>query len=81
MATYHVIGQSTPRVDGTAKATGQARYVADVSLLAPSGASPSIVPTRTLASSVLIRQRRSRSLAFTRSSRALMSGVDCGAGQ
>ncbi len=32
MATYHVIGQSTPRVDGAAKATGQARYAADVIL-------------------------------------------------
>ena len=32
MATYHVIGQPTPRVDGTAKTTGHARYAADVSL-------------------------------------------------
>ena len=32
MATYHVIGQSIPRVDGAAKATGQALYAADVSL-------------------------------------------------
>ena len=32
MATYHVIGQPISRVDGAAKATGQARYAADVSL-------------------------------------------------
>jgi CO/xanthine dehydrogenase Mo-binding subunit len=32
MVTYHVIGQPTPRVDGAEKATGQARYAADVSL-------------------------------------------------
>jgi CO/xanthine dehydrogenase Mo-binding subunit len=32
MVTYHVIGQPTPRVDGAEKATGHARYAADVSL-------------------------------------------------
>ena len=32
MATYHVIGQPTPRVDGTEKVTGHARYAADISL-------------------------------------------------
>ena len=32
MATYRVIGQPTPRVDGAAKTTGQARYAADVAL-------------------------------------------------
>jgi CO/xanthine dehydrogenase Mo-binding subunit len=32
MATYHFIGQPTPRVDGAAKTTGHARYAADVSL-------------------------------------------------
>src|SRR5919108_1099630 len=32
MATYHVIGQPTRRVDGKEKATGHARYAADVSL-------------------------------------------------
>jgi CO/xanthine dehydrogenase Mo-binding subunit len=32
MVTYHVIGQPTRRVDGEEKATGQARYAADVSL-------------------------------------------------
>ena len=32
MATYHVIGQPTPRVDGTDKVTGHARYAADISL-------------------------------------------------
>jgi CO/xanthine dehydrogenase Mo-binding subunit len=32
MATYHVIGQPTRRVDGEEKATGRARYAADVSL-------------------------------------------------
>ena len=32
MVTYQVIGQPTRRVDGAAKATGQARYAADVSL-------------------------------------------------
>src|SRR5262245_44391631 len=32
MATYQVIGQPTRRVDGAEKATGRARYAADVSL-------------------------------------------------
>ena len=32
MATYRVIGQPIPRVDGVAKTTGQAHYAADVSL-------------------------------------------------
>jgi CO/xanthine dehydrogenase Mo-binding subunit len=32
MATYHVIGQPTPRVDGEEKTTGRARYAADVAL-------------------------------------------------
>src|SRR5262249_46429296 len=32
MATYHVIGQPARRVDGKEKATGHARYAADVSL-------------------------------------------------
>jgi CO/xanthine dehydrogenase Mo-binding subunit len=32
MATYHIIGQPTPRVDGEEKATGRARYAADVVL-------------------------------------------------
>src|SRR4029450_7960563 len=32
MATYRVIGQPTPRVEGTVKTTGQARYAADVAL-------------------------------------------------
>jgi CO/xanthine dehydrogenase Mo-binding subunit len=32
MATYHVIGKPTRRVDGEDKATGRARYAADVSL-------------------------------------------------
>src|SRR5947208_17189968 len=32
MASYHVIGQPIPRVDGAAKAMGHARYAADVSL-------------------------------------------------
>ena len=32
MVTYDVIGQPTPRVDGAAKATGRARYAADVDL-------------------------------------------------
>jgi CO/xanthine dehydrogenase Mo-binding subunit len=32
MATYHVIGQPTRRVDGEEKTTGRARYAADVSL-------------------------------------------------
>src|SRR3989454_12249836 len=32
MIPYHVIGQPTRRVDGEEKATGQARYAADVSL-------------------------------------------------
>src|SRR5262249_9888662 len=32
MATYHVIGQPIPRVDGAAKTTGRARYAADASL-------------------------------------------------
>jgi CO/xanthine dehydrogenase Mo-binding subunit len=32
MSTYQVIGTPTPRVDGDIKATGQARYAADVSL-------------------------------------------------
>jgi CO/xanthine dehydrogenase Mo-binding subunit len=32
MATYHIIGQPIPRVDGAAKAIGHARYAADVSL-------------------------------------------------
>src|SRR5262245_41041849 len=32
MATYHVIGQPIPRVDGAAKTTGHACYAADVSL-------------------------------------------------
>ena len=32
MATYHVIGQPIPRVDGAVKTTGHARYAADVSL-------------------------------------------------
>src|SRR5215510_788524 len=32
MATYHVSGQPTRRVDGKEKATGHARYAADVSL-------------------------------------------------
>jgi CO/xanthine dehydrogenase Mo-binding subunit len=32
MATYHGIGQPTRRVDGKEKATGHARYAADVSL-------------------------------------------------
>jgi CO/xanthine dehydrogenase Mo-binding subunit len=32
MAPYHVIGQPTPRVDGTDRVTGHARYPADISL-------------------------------------------------
>ena len=32
MDTYQIIGTPTRRVDGAAKATGQARYAADVSL-------------------------------------------------
>src|SRR5947208_12381027 len=32
MATYHVIGQPTRRVEGKEKATGHARYAADVAL-------------------------------------------------
>jgi CO/xanthine dehydrogenase Mo-binding subunit len=32
MATYHAIGQPIPRVDGTDKVTGRARYAADISL-------------------------------------------------
>jgi CO/xanthine dehydrogenase Mo-binding subunit len=32
MVTYHVIGKPTRRVDGAEKATGNARYAADVSL-------------------------------------------------
>ena len=32
MATYRVIGQPTPRVDGAAKTAGQSRYAADVAL-------------------------------------------------
>ena len=32
MGTYQIIGTPTRRVDGAAKATGQARYAADVSL-------------------------------------------------
>jgi hypothetical protein len=32
MVTYHVIGRPTRRVDGAEKATGHARYAADVSL-------------------------------------------------
>jgi CO/xanthine dehydrogenase Mo-binding subunit len=32
MATYHIIGQPARRVDGEEKATGRARYAADISL-------------------------------------------------
>ena len=32
MVTYQVIGKPTRRVDGEEKATGQARYAADISL-------------------------------------------------
>src|SRR5919108_1539488 len=32
MATYYAIGQPIPRVDGTDKVTGRARYAADISL-------------------------------------------------
>jgi CO/xanthine dehydrogenase Mo-binding subunit len=32
MATYHAIGRPIPRVDGTDKVTGRARYAADISL-------------------------------------------------
>src|SRR3954467_11948839 len=44
--TYQVVGQAVPRLDGQAKVTGAARYVADVPLLQtellqdPSGPGP-----------------------------------------
>jgi len=81
MATYHIIGQPTPRVDGTAKATGQARYTADVSLPGTLWGKSLHSPYAHARIVRTIRQQRGRFLVSTPSSRALMSEPDCGAGR
>ena len=79
MATYHIIGQPIPRVDGAAKATGHARYAADVSL-------PGTLWGKSLhspyAHARIVRiDTTGRSLACTLSSQVLMSAGDCGVGR